>query len=89
MTLALMPWVMATLENGSAVLQAFLNNLGFEWFGIRASLAHGNPDVKGYRVHLGGHYRRWRRGQESELAGRLLLSAYQVKFIVSHLAHLQ
>lgn len=35
-----------------AGLQAFLNNLGFERFGVRASLAHGNPDIKGYRVRL-------------------------------------
>ena len=33
-------------------LQALLNNLGLEWFGVRASLAHGNPGDKGYRVRL-------------------------------------
>ena len=38
--------------NGCARLQAFLNDLGFEWFRIRASLAHGNPGDKGYRVRL-------------------------------------
>jgi hypothetical protein len=45
--------------NGRTELQAFLNNLGFERFGVRASLAHGNPVVKGYRVRLKirGHHR--------------------------------
>jgi len=45
--------------NGCARLQAFLNDLGFEWFRIRASLAHGNPGDKGYRVRLKirGHHR--------------------------------
>jgi hypothetical protein len=28
-------------------LQAFLDDLGFEWFGIRAALARGNPADKG------------------------------------------
>ena len=32
--------------------QAFLDDLGFERFGIRASLAHGNPNVKDDRVRL-------------------------------------
>jgi len=45
--------------NASARLQAFPNDLGLEWFGIRASLAHGNPGDKGDRVRLkiGGHHR--------------------------------
>lgn len=45
--------------NGRTGLQAFLNNLGFERFEVRASLAHGNPDVKGYRIRLKirGHHR--------------------------------
>ncbi len=38
--------------NGCASLQAFLNDLGFERFRIRASLAHGNPGDKGDRVRL-------------------------------------
>jgi hypothetical protein len=40
-------------------LQAFLDDLGFEWFGVRASLAHGNPGDKGDRVRLKirGHHR--------------------------------
>ena len=45
--------------DGRAGLQALLNNLGLEWFGVRASLAHGNPGDKGYRVRLKirGHHR--------------------------------
>jgi len=45
--------------NGCARLQAFLNDLGFERFRIRASLAHGNPGDKGDRVRLKirGHHR--------------------------------
>ena len=39
-------------ENGRTELEALLNNLGFEGFRVRASLAHGNPDVKGNRVRL-------------------------------------
>ena len=31
-------------------LQAFLHDLGFEGLGVRASLAHGNPDDKSDRV---------------------------------------
>jgi len=38
--------------DGRAGLQVFLNNLGFERFGVRATLAHGNPGIKGYRVGL-------------------------------------
>ena len=30
----------------------FLDDLGFERFGIRATLAHGNPSDKGDRVRL-------------------------------------
>lgn len=45
--------------NGCARLQAFLNDLGFERFRIRASLAPGNPGNKGDRVRLKirGHHR--------------------------------
>ena len=37
----------------------FLDDLGFERFGIRATLAHGNPSDKGDRVRLKirGHHR--------------------------------
>lgn len=35
-----------------ARLLAFLNNLGFEGFGISVSLAHEDPHVKGNCVHL-------------------------------------
>ena len=38
--------------NRRSRLQAFLDDLGFERFGIRASLAHGNPSDKGDRVRL-------------------------------------
>ena len=40
-------------------LQAFLDDLGFEWFGVRASLAQGSPGDKGDRVRLKirGHHR--------------------------------
>jgi len=31
-------------------LQTFLDDLGSEWFGLRASLAHENPNDKGNRV---------------------------------------
>jgi hypothetical protein len=45
--------------DGRAWLQAFLNNLDFERLGIRASLAHGIPDVKGdsVRLKIRGHHR--------------------------------
>ena len=33
-------------------LQAFLGDLGFERFGVRVALAHGNPGDKGERVRL-------------------------------------
>ena len=33
-------------------LQAFLDDLGFERFGVRATLAHGNPGDKSNRVRL-------------------------------------
>lgn len=36
--------------NRRSGLQAFLDDLSFEWFGVRASLAHGNPGDKGGRV---------------------------------------
>ena len=37
----------------------FLDDLGFERFGIRATLAHGNPGDKGERARLKkrGHHR--------------------------------
>ena len=38
--------------HGCARLQASLNDLGLEQFGIRASFAHGNPGDKGERVRL-------------------------------------
>lgn len=40
-------------------LQAFLGDLGFERFGVRATLAHGNLGDKGERVRLKkrGHHR--------------------------------
>jgi len=45
--------------DGRAGLQAYLNNLDFEWFGVRASLAHGNAGDKDYRARLKirGHHR--------------------------------
>ena len=36
--------------NRRSRLQAFLDDLGFERFGVRAALAHGNPGDKGDRV---------------------------------------
>lgn len=38
--------------NRRSRLQAFLDDLGFEWFGVRASLAHGNSGDKGDHVRL-------------------------------------
>lgn len=40
-------------------LQAFLDDPGFEWFGVRASLARGNPVDKGdgVRLKMRGHHR--------------------------------
>ena len=40
-------------------LQAFLGDLGFERFGVRVALAHGNPGDKGGRARLKirGHLR--------------------------------
>jgi ribosomal protein S18 acetylase RimI-like enzyme len=37
----------------------FLNDLGFERFGIRATLAHGNPSDNGdsVRLKIRGHHR--------------------------------
>jgi hypothetical protein len=45
--------------NHRSGLQAFLDDLGFERFGVRASLAHENPGDKGDRVRLKirGHHR--------------------------------
>ena len=46
-----------TLETEAPGCRHSLNDLGFERFRIRASLAHGNPGDKGDRVRLkrGGH----------------------------------
>ena len=62
--------------DGRTRLQTLLNNLGFEWFGVRASLAHGNPGDKGYRVRLKirGHHRPYGWSSEGDLAGRLSVS---------------
>jgi hypothetical protein len=38
--------------DGDTRLLAFLDDLGFEGFGVGVSLAHGNPDVKGNCVRL-------------------------------------
>lgn len=45
--------------NHRSGLQALLDDLGFERFGLSAALAHGNPGNKGDRVRLKirGHYR--------------------------------
>lgn len=45
--------------NGGPGLKAFLDDLSFERFGVRASLANGNPGDKGDRVRLKirGHHR--------------------------------
>lgn len=58
---------------GHARLQAFLDDLGFERFGIRSSLAHGNPEDKGDGVHvfLSGEHRPYRRDRVGDFAGRL------------------
>jgi len=56
-----------------AGLQAFMDDLGFEGFGIRRSLAHGNPDDKGDGVHvfLGGEHRPYCWDRVGDFAGRL------------------
>ena len=41
----------SVLQSHLATLR-FLNNLGFEQFGIRATLANGNPGDKGERARL-------------------------------------
>jgi len=38
--------------NRRSGLQTFLDDLGFEWFGVRASLAHESPSDKGDGVRL-------------------------------------
>ncbi|WP_157225351.1 hypothetical protein [Pseudomonas poae] len=48
----LMPWWMAELEIIASGMRAFLEDLGFEWFGVRASSAHENPDDKDDRVRI-------------------------------------
>ncbi|WP_444547572.1 hypothetical protein [Pseudomonas syringae] len=57
----------------NAWLQAFLNDLGFNGFGIRSSFAHENPDDKGNGVHvfLSGEHRPYCSGLIGDLAGRL------------------
>ncbi|KWS87868.1 hypothetical protein AL050_23345 [Pseudomonas syringae pv. daphniphylli] len=59
-----------------AGLQAFLDYLGLERFGIRGSLAHGNPDDKGDGVHvfLGGEHRPYCWGRVGALPGRLQIN---------------
>lgn len=54
-------------------LQAFLDNLGFEGFAIKSSLAHNNPGDKGDVVHvfLSGQHRPYHRDREGDFAGRL------------------
>lgn len=56
-----------------ARLQAFLDDLGFEEFGIRGSLAHGNPDDEGDGVHvfLGGEHRPYCWDRVGDFAGRI------------------
>ena len=51
----------------------FLDDLGFERFGIRATLAHGNPGDKGERARLKkrGHLRPKYWSSVGDLAGRL------------------
>lgn len=45
--LALRPWRRATLATEPPKLQALLYDLGFEGFGIRGALAHGDLCDKG------------------------------------------
>jgi len=61
--------------HGHARLHAFLDDLGFERFGIRSSLAHGNPEDKGGGVHvfLSGEHRPYRRDRVGDFTGRLLI----------------
>ena len=53
-------------------LQAFLDDLSFKGFGIRGSLAHGNPDDRGDSVHvfLSGQHRPYRWDRVGDFAGR-------------------
>ena len=59
--------------NRRSGLQAFLDDLGFKWFEVRASLAHANPGDKGDRVRLKirGHHRPYWPGQDGVFAGPL------------------
>lgn len=56
-----------------ARLQAFLNDLCFKRFGIRASLAHCDPDDKddGVHVFLSGEHRPYGWDQVDDFTGRL------------------
>jgi hypothetical protein len=51
-----------------------LDDLGFKGFGIRVSLAHGNPDDRGDSVHifLSGQHRPYRWDRVGDFARRLL-----------------
>ena len=56
-----------------ARLQAFLDDLGFKGFGVRSSLAHGNPEDKEDVVHvfLSGQHRPYHSDRVDDFAGRL------------------
>lgn len=54
-----------------AGLKAFVDDLGFEQFGVRTTLAYGNPDDKSDCVRLRGHNRPYRPGSQGVFAGPL------------------
>lgn len=60
-------------DHRHARLNAFLDDPGFKGFGIRGSLARGNPDDKcdGVHVSLSEHHRPYRWDREGDFAGRL------------------
>jgi hypothetical protein len=60
----------------NARLQAFLNDLGFKGFGVRGSLAHGDPDDKGDSVHvfLNGEHRSYRGDRVGDFARQLQMN---------------